>query len=765
MLDYLSTMVLGAFLGSVYALDGLGLVLTYRTSGVLNFAQGALGMFFAYFFFQLNEGGRLHFVVHDYHQTWKLPTWVALALTLFVVAPLVGFLLDVVLFRRLRAAGTVVQIVATIGLLLSLQGIAAVVWTNTGSLVTHSLFPTRVVSLGGIHARENQLLTLVVIVALCAALISALRFTPIGMRMRAVVDRPEVAEIMGVNSGRVSSTAWALATSFAALAGILVTPFYGSLDIPSLTFLVIPAMTTAVIGKLASLPLTLAGGIGVGILQLFAQKYAPHSMSSQLSSSVPFAVLFLLLFLPIRWPAAQGTSAPGKPLPVDRSSFTRRAVRVAILGAVLVIVPLTASSTLARVMGSLWRHQLAYLPAIAIIFLSLVVVTGYAGQISLVQAGLAGVGAFVAAHLVSDHHIPFLLAAVLGAAVTVPLGALLASRATALPPLFLGLATLAFGAFLDQVVFSAQSFSNGQAGVLVHRPGFLRADLAYYFGTLAAFGLCAFMVSNLRKGKTGLALVAMRDSPDGLASLGTSLARSKLVTFCISAFLAGLGGAFYAGASGKALSGDFTRYLSLIFLALAVVGGISRWPGALLGAAIYWLPASVFAQPFFVQNTVMRKIFHGSLVDLLPIFFGLGAIGLASNPHGAIEQSRENFGSFVEQARLITTPYDDDDELLDVDGDIEPLAGGDGPPRSDRRAVTFAATRLYHLDSCVLTTGKEAVALTASAAVRYDPCPICNPPLPPGRASTNGDETHPAGGTGGAGAPLRAGGGEMPPGM
>src|SRR5690242_560200 len=111
MVDYLSTMILGAFLGSVFALDGLGLVLTYRTSGVLNFAQGALGMFFAFFFFQLTEGGVMHFVVHDYRQTWKLPTIVALVITLFIAAPLVGFALDVVLFRKLRQAGTVVQIV------------------------------------------------------------------------------------------------------------------------------------------------------------------------------------------------------------------------------------------------------------------------------------------------------------------------------------------------------------------------------------------------------------------------------------------------------------------------------------------------------------------------------------------------------------------------------------------------------------------------------------------------------------------------------
>src|SRR5947208_17074990 len=134
MADALSTIFLGLVVGSVYALAGTGLVLTYRISGVYNFAQGAIGMFFAYLYFQLNEGGQMNLLFGHYTQTWKLPSVVALVLVVGVVAPAVGWILDAVLFRRLRDVGAVVKIVATIGVLIALQGVAGIVWGNGENL-------------------------------------------------------------------------------------------------------------------------------------------------------------------------------------------------------------------------------------------------------------------------------------------------------------------------------------------------------------------------------------------------------------------------------------------------------------------------------------------------------------------------------------------------------------------------------------------------------------------------------------------------------
>src|SRR5207247_1066406 len=195
----ISTLFLGAVFGCIYALLAYGLVLTFRTSGVFNFAQGALGMFFAYVYFQLQQGGSMNLVVGVYDMRWHLPVGIALPLVLLVLAPLFGALLEAALFRKLRDAGAVVQIVATIRLLVS---------------------------------------------------------------------------------------------SFAALAGILIVPFFGSLDTTTLTFLVVAATAGAVLGKLESLPLTLAGAVGVGIAQLLAQKYIHGELGRELRPSIPFLVLF-----------------------------------------------------------------------------------------------------------------------------------------------------------------------------------------------------------------------------------------------------------------------------------------------------------------------------------------------------------------------------------------------------------------------------------------------------------------------------------------
>ena len=724
--EYLTTLFLGAVVGSIYSLAAFGLVLTYRTSGVFNFAQGALGMFFSYVFFQLAQGGRLNLVVGVYDQTWHLPTAVALPLVVLVLAPAFGWLLDVVLFRKLREAGSVVQIVASIGLLVSLVGVAGVVWGAATTLVPRSVISERALVLGDFRATVQQLATLGIVIALGAALLAFLQFSSVGIRIRAVVDRAELCELMGVNSRRVAASSWAMSTGFAALAGILVVPFYGSLDTLTLTLLVVAATAAAAVGRLQSLPYTLLGGLGIGIAQFLLQRHAQGEWAERIRASLPFLVLFIVLTLPLRWPAPSVRSIPQlRARDPGHDAPRRQAVRLAVLVAVLVLPPFLLTGFLDTLLGAEWQGQLALVPPMALVFLSIVVVTGYAGQISLAQGVLAGFGAFVAAHLVADQHWPFLLAAAVAAVVTVPLGALLAWRATRLPPLFLGLATLAFAAAMDSVLTS-KGFARGLAGVPFERPGFLTSDRSYYFAALTLFLLCALLVRNLRRGKTGLALAAMRDSQVGLASLGAGVAQLKLVSFCLSAFLAGLGGAWFAGARELATSTDYIRLISMLLLALAVVGGIRTWTGALAGAALYQLLAPIFHQPFFNENIVFETVFSGRLEALLPVFFGLGAIGLARNPHGVIEQTREGFADFKAKITRLTHPP----EPAVAGATASPSAAGAGPVL-EVRAVHVPNARYYHLGGCVLTTGKEPEPLSAARARKLEACPICDPPAPP----------------------------------
>ncbi len=697
----LTALFLGAVVGSIYSLSAFGLVLTYRSSGVFNFAHGAVGMLFAYVYYQLVQGGRIGLVAFDYDQTWRLPTGAALALVVVVLAPAFGWVLDLFLFRRLRDAGEVVKIVATIGLLVVLQGAAGVMWGAATTLSPTSVFSTQVFVAGGFRASLEQISSIAISAVLAAGLVAFLRYSPLGVRMRAVVDRPDVAELAGVDSARVSGLSWAIGTSFGALSGILLAPFFGSLDPITMTFFVVTATAAAVAGRLQSFPLTLAGAYGIGIAQLLVARYATGEVSRQLRPAIPFLVLFALLFLP-QWRRRPTDRWTVPPLPPVIRYLSRRdaGTRIAVVTVIALVAPF--------LLGEGWQLQLARVPAVALIFLSLVVVSGFGGQVSLCQAALAGVGAFASAHLIADWGFPFWGAVILGGLAVVPIGIFLALRAVTLSALFLGFATLAFGAVMDEVAFNSKSFSGGLSGVVFDRPGYLQSPRTYYIATLALFGLIALLVQNLRLSKTGLAFAAMRDSEVGLGALGVDVARLKLIAFSISAVLAGMGGALFSAADSLATPYSYFKFQSLLFLALAVIGGVGNWLGAFAGAVIFQLIPAFVHEPFVQDNAVTRAVFRDSLEALLPVFFGLGAIALARNPHGLVEQIRVWF-----------TPRHRAETPLAT---VEPA----GDAERDTRPVTFRDATLFHRPDCVLATNKKGRRVTARDK-RLSPCPVCEP--------------------------------------
>lgn len=719
--EFLSIVFLGAVVGSLYALTAFGLVVTFRTSGVFNFAQGAIGLLFAYLYFQLAQGGQVNFVFFVYEQHWRLPRVVALVLAVGVLAPALGWLLEVALFRNLRTASSVVQIVATIGILISLQGLVSVVWGGGTTLTPRAIFPTTGYEVSGFRTSFDKLATIGLALALAGGLLAFLRYSPLGVRMRAVVDRPELAELMQVDSKRIATLAWAIGTAFAGLAGILVAPFYGSLDTYTLIFLGIAATAAAVVGRLESLPVALAAGLAMGIARSLIQRYLSGDVVRQLEASIPFIVLFAVLFLPRRWPTPAGPAYRSTARERTALDPRQRVIRIAALVAVLTIpVFLTGTSWQPHVLGGAWSNVIALVPPTALIFLSLVLLSGYAGQVSLCQAALAGFGAFVAAHLVEDWSWPFLLAAPVAALATVPLGALLASRATQLPPLFLGLATLAFASLMDEVAFNSRSFSNGQTGIFFERPEFLSGPRAYYLFGLIVFAGFAVLISNVRRGRIGLALAAMRDSTLAVASVGEGVARLKFTVFTLSAFIAGLGGALLSAASEQAVPGTYFRLNSMLFLALAVIGGIGTWSGALAGAVLFQALAPLLSQDWVQGNWVGKSVFNGQLEQLLPVFFGLGAIGLASNPNGVIEQTREGWAKF--RAKRTGGPAERPGR------DLEAPPPDESRPEATGAVLAYPHAHYFHRSGCVMTTGKDdGKTLTAARAKKLEACPVCEP--------------------------------------
>jgi branched-chain amino acid transport system permease protein len=254
------------------------------------------------------------------------------------------------------------------------------------------------------------------------------------------------------------------------------------------------------------------------------------------------------------------------------------------------------------------------------------------------------------------------------------------------------------------VLFASQTFSGGLSGVYFTRPGYLLSPRVYYLAGAAVFALAAVGVQNLRRSKTGLALGAMRDSEVALGSLGVDVARLKLTAFSVSALLAGMGGALFAASDGLAKPFDFYKFQSLQWLALAVIGGIGNWIGAVAGAVVMLLVPSFVHERFVQENVVSRTIFGGELEALLPVFFGLGAIALARNPHGLAEQIRS---WIAREGREPTSPP------------IPPLEKA----VPDDRLVAVAGGTLLHRADCVLVRDKKHVRTKKSLA----PCPVCDP--------------------------------------
>lgn len=281
--NYLPFVIIGLTTGSLYGIAALGLVLTYRTSGVFNFAQGAVGMVMAFVFYSLTvELG--------------LPVAVAIPLVVVVGAPLFGLVLDRVLLRRLAEASSTTLIVVPLGLLVALQGLAMAVWGATPRYLP-SFLPTETFSIGTVNVGYDQVIIVGIAVVCLIGLLVLLRSTHIGISMRAVVDDEPLTELMGTDARRGTTVSWMLGLSFASLAGLLLAPIVG-LDVAVLTLLVVQAFGAAAIGRFANLTVAYGGALLIGVAAALSTKYvATIPELTGVPNSLPFIALLLVLLV------------------------------------------------------------------------------------------------------------------------------------------------------------------------------------------------------------------------------------------------------------------------------------------------------------------------------------------------------------------------------------------------------------------------------------------------------------------------------------
>lgn len=656
--------------GTVYGLIALGFVLTYKTSGVFNLAFGAQAYVSAALYFHAR-------------QEWGWSILPALVLSVLVVAPLIGLVLERLIFRHLRTRSAVAKLVVAIGLTVALPSLFGLL---VGFEPVAGQTPEGIVPNGasvfydpfGVYAfSRNELVAMAVAVTLTLGLAALFRFTAIGLRMRAVVESPRMTELSGIRADRVSAFSWALSSLFAGLAGVLIAPRFNTLAAPDFFNLVVVAVAAAALGRLVSLPRALLGGLGLGILIAEVDTFLPRladdftwlqQIEENVTPAMPFLVLFGLLTL---WPAVRTAREQSDPLsgvdppPPSLAALTRspaltRATRVFALcffGVIAVVIFTRGDAS--------WLFLVTQAVILATILLSITVITGFAGQISLCQGAFAAIGGFTVFQLVDRFDVPVQIGALIGATIAAAIGALLAVPVMRLGGVWVAIATLAFAAFFDAVMVRLPFVGGGGTSLLqgtrVPRPVVGPWDLAndeqFLVLALVVFAVVAVAIVQIREGTVGRTLRAVRGSEVAAQSIGMSPARALVTAFAVSGFIAGLGGAMLSiHQENVNYASNFAPFAALFWLVLVVSFGTRTVEGAAYaGASFALLDAVVFKGA--VIGWVLRS--EERIPDLFPIapewrfvLFGLAAIQFARHPEGLVEHGKRRAHARTE--RLLT---------------------------------------------------------------------------------------------------------------
>ncbi|RSN06793.1 hypothetical protein DMB42_26445 [Nonomuraea sp. WAC 01424] len=608
----------GLALGAVYALSGVGIVVLYRATGVLNLAYGAIGAIGALLSWQLLQDG------------WPVaPALIAAPLLSALLSGLYGGLISPLVAGR----DPLVKAVCTLGFALVLLGLCYWTWSDDPRTLT---LPTDTAGFdvgdSGVRVTLTQALALVLAVALTAGTAALLRWTGFGTAMRALADDREISALLGVRIRRVETVTWVAGGAVAGLTG-LVLGSLTRLEAGTLTFLVIASLAAGVVGRFRSLPVTLAAGLAIGLAEAVGgawEQTAPYR------SVAPFAVaVAAILWLQRRGARARrggtvevrsaGTASAEpaervRPLPPgDPRSVLRVVVGlVAGAGALAVLVPLAVDGYWVRVLTS---AVIFVIPAagIALLYARL-------GLVSLGQVALLGVGGWVALRLAFATGWPFPLVVLAAGAVTCLVGIVYGLPALRLSGVDLALVTLmAGGAF--QVAFSATGFPDGGPGFLgrvagsgmqqaMPRPSMAASDTGFFRLAVVCAVLALILVVLHQRGRPGRAWAAIRSGEAGALAVGVALTRYKVWAFALAAFVTGTAGALLAANTGRLDPISFRASDSVLLFAVVLVGGAYGLTGVVLSGVVGQVGQAVL-DAAGVNGNLMLVVFGAGTVHAL----------------------------------------------------------------------------------------------------------------------------------------------------
>ncbi|MEX5634205.1 ABC transporter permease subunit [Parafrankia sp. FMc2] len=555
--------LLGLGLGAIYALAGQGLLLVYRGSGVVNFAHGAFAAAGALAFYELHiEAG--------------LPTVPSILLAL-IIAGAMGTLMHLLIMRPLRNAPPLTRVIATLGVMVALQQVGRIIFGSEIRLVPSFLPTDTVHPFGGPAVGADRLILLGIAVVVSAVLWAIYRYSTFGAVTSAVAENERTAQLTGHSPDMIAAVNWTVGAVLAGAAGILIVPISG-LDINTLIMLIIPALATCVVANFASFPIALGASLVIGVTQSEITNYVD---AAGWGEAVPFLVVVLVLVvrgrgLPLR-------SHVNELLPEIGTGALRPAVLTAVVAVATLVVVTTPDN---------WTDAFTTTIIGAVICVSLVVVTGYGGQLSLAQFAFAGWGGYVASRLAAVHGLPFLLVLVIGVLAAVPVGILVGLPALRTRGIHLAIATFGLAYSLQAVLFQSVPLTGGLSGTVVDPPTLFGWSVdpvshpkRYAMVCLVALLVAALVAANIRRGRSGRRLVAVRGNERAAASLGISVYGAKLYSFAISAAIAGLGGVLLAFKSAYVDFNQFNVFNSIAVVINTVISGVGFLIGGVLAGA------------------------------------------------------------------------------------------------------------------------------------------------------------------------------------
>ncbi len=703
---YAQFFLLGLGNGGVFAALAMALVVTYRSSGVLNFATGAQALYAAYTY-SLLRNGQLLIPIPGLGPTVSVGSnlgfWPALLITLAISA-VMGALAYLLIFRPLRNHRPVAKAVASIGLMGLLTAVVTY-QAGTAVVLVNPIFPQNHVSFLGVDISVDRLLLAATIIGIGIVLTVLFRFTRFGLATRASAETEMGALVSGLSPDRIALVNWIISFMVCGIAGVLIAPLVPLVP-GTYTLFIVPALAAAVVGRFHSLGWAIAAGLGIGALEsLSVYLNGVHpDFPAGAGQLIPLVLVLVVLALRGQTMPSRGTLVQ---VTLGRAPRPHWRIATAIVGTGVGIAAIYLFTGNDR--AALYSSMIT-----GVITLSLVVVTGYTGQISLAQLTLAGVSAYILSTFASSWGIPFPIAPILSALVAAAAGVVIGIPALRVRGLMLGVVTLTFAAGVEAIWFNNNSIDGGASGLSIPTPRLFGMDLGIGSGKdfpRPSFGIMclvvlvfvAFGVSWLRTSRLGTAMLAVRADERSAAAAGINVVKVKLIGFAIAAFIAGLGGSLLAYQLGNVTFQDFDAFLGLVTFSVVVVAGITSVSGGIL--------AGMISAGGILVAVISSGFGTGGVDNWYGIVAGIGVIlTVIFNPDGIVGPTH----LFLEQRRMRGVMARPEGALVPS---VQTVSGTPGAvPASGLAAVSAEAGELVGSVAGVGSNGHTRASVDATTA-------------------------------------------------